>query len=84
MNHTFGKDIPRFDVHLFFDEIGVLLDRDQYSDAISLVDMYQVYARQHQVSCTNITFISAIKRFYSIARSGLLMMNFAKIVPKLS
>jgi len=42
--------MPHYDIHLFFDEIGVSLDDDQYRDAISLVDMYHVYLRQHQVS----------------------------------
>lgn len=41
---------PHYDIHLFFDEIGVSLDDNQYRDAISLVDMYHVYLRQHQVS----------------------------------
>ena len=44
------KDTPRFDVQLFFEAIGVILDNDQYRDAISLVDMFHVYARQHQVT----------------------------------
>jgi vacuolar protein sorting-associated protein 13A/C len=50
MNHKSDKDTPRFDVQLLFDEIGVVLDDSQYRDAISLVDMYHVYVRQHQVS----------------------------------
>lgn len=50
INHTLDKDVPRFDVQLLFDEIGVLLDDNQYRDAISLVDMYHFYMRQHQVS----------------------------------
>ena len=49
MNNKSTKDIPRFDVSLLFDEIGVLLDDNQYRDAISLVDMYHFYIRQHQV-----------------------------------
>ena len=50
MNHKLDKETPRFDVQLSFDEIGVLLDDNQYRDAISLVDMYHFYTRQHQVS----------------------------------
>jgi vacuolar protein sorting-associated protein 13A/C len=48
------KEMPHFDVQLLFDEIGVALDDNQYRDTISLVDMYHVYVRQHQVSysCT--------------------------------
>ena len=51
MNHKSDKDTPRFDVQLLFDQIGVALDDNQYRDAISLVDMYHVYMRQHQVCC---------------------------------
>lgn len=49
MNNKSNKDTPRFDVELLFNEIGVLLDDNQYRDAISLVDMYHFYTRQHQV-----------------------------------
>ncbi|EKM61051.1 uncharacterized protein PHACADRAFT_156217 [Phanerochaete carnosa HHB-10118-sp] len=48
INNKSTKDIPRFDVQLLFNEIGVLLDDNQYRDAISLVDMYHFYTRQHQ------------------------------------
>lgn len=49
VNHRIDKHTPRFDVQLLFDEIGVALDRDQYRDVLSLLDMYHVYLRQHQV-----------------------------------
>lgn len=55
MHNNLSKDIPKFDIELLFDEIGVLLDDNQYRDAISLVDMYHFYTRQHQV-CTRILF----------------------------
>ncbi|KAG2072635.1 DUF1162-domain-containing protein [Suillus decipiens] len=48
MNHKLDKNTPHFDVQLLFDQIGVALDDNQYRDAISLVDMYHVYIRQHQ------------------------------------
>ncbi|KAK7694663.1 hypothetical protein QCA50_001851 [Cerrena zonata] len=48
MNNQVDKEIPRFDVQLLFDQIGVLLDDNQYRDVISLVDMYHFYIRQHQ------------------------------------
>jgi vacuolar protein sorting-associated protein 13A/C len=50
MNHRLDHDTPRFDVQLLFDELGIALDADQYRDVISLIDMYHVYVRQHQVS----------------------------------
>lgn len=49
MNHKLDKDTPRFDVQLLFDELGVLLDDNQYRDVISLIDMYHFYIRQYQV-----------------------------------
>lgn len=49
VNHKMDKDTPQFDIHLFFEEIGVILDDHQYRDAISLVDMYHVYLRKRQV-----------------------------------
>jgi len=49
MHSNLSKDVPKFDIELLFDEIGVLLDDNQYRDAISLVDMYHFYTRQHQV-----------------------------------
>ncbi|KDQ63547.1 hypothetical protein JAAARDRAFT_29565 [Jaapia argillacea MUCL 33604] len=48
MNSKIDKDIPQFDVQLLFDEIGVILDDNQYRDAISLAEMFHFYARQHQ------------------------------------
>lgn len=50
MHKKLDNETPRFDVQLFFDEIGVLLDDNQYRDAISLVDMYHIYMRNRQVN----------------------------------
>ncbi|KAF9229286.1 vacuolar protein sorting-associated protein 13 [Gyrodon lividus] len=48
VNHKLDSKTPHSDVHLLLDEIGVALDDNQYRDAISLVDMYHFYIRQHQ------------------------------------
>lgn len=53
MNNILDNETPRFDVQLLFDEIGVILDDNQYRDAISLFDMYHFYMRQHQVRFVN-------------------------------
>ncbi|KAG6336571.1 hypothetical protein ID866_2509 [Astraeus odoratus] len=45
---SFSARKPHYDIHLLFDEIGVALDDNQYRDAISLVDMYNVYLRRRQ------------------------------------
>lgn len=39
---------PKFDVQVVFDEIGVVLDRAQYRDALSIVDVFHFYRRTHQ------------------------------------
>ncbi|PPQ80804.1 hypothetical protein CVT25_001929 [Psilocybe cyanescens] len=48
VNHKIDSQTPRFDIQLLFEEIGVVLDDNQYRDAISLVDMYHVYLRKRQ------------------------------------
>lgn len=49
MNPKFDNQTPKNDVKLLFDEIGFVIDNDQYRDAISMVDMYHFYLRQQQV-----------------------------------
>jgi vacuolar protein sorting-associated protein 13A/C len=49
VNHTIDKDTPQYDLQLFFSEIAVALDHEQYQDAILLGEMFHVLARQHQV-----------------------------------
>ncbi|KAH9486936.1 Vacuolar protein sorting-associated protein 13 [Psilocybe cubensis] len=48
VNHKIDPQTPRFDIQLLFEEIGVILDDNQYRDAISLADMYHVYLRKRQ------------------------------------
>ncbi|KAG6842210.1 hypothetical protein C0991_000180 [Blastosporella zonata] len=48
VNHKVDEKNPRFDIQLFFEEIGITLDDNQYRDIISLLDMYHVYVRQRQ------------------------------------
>ena len=61
MHNNLTKDVPRFDLELLFDEIGVLLDENQYRDAISLVDMYHFYTRQHQVGVWFLLLFIAVR-----------------------
>lgn len=49
MNPKFDSQTPKNDMQLLFDEIGFVIDDDQYRDAISMVDMYHFYLRQQQV-----------------------------------
>jgi vacuolar protein sorting-associated protein 13A/C len=38
---------PKIDIQAFFDEIGVVLDRAQYRDVLSLLDVFHFYSRTH-------------------------------------
>lgn len=41
-------DKPKTSAELLFKEIGFVMDDDQYRDALSMVDLFQFYKRQHQ------------------------------------
>jgi len=43
-----SKESPKVDAQVFFDEIGVVVDRDQYRDALSTFDVFHFYRRTHQ------------------------------------
>ncbi|CAE6434049.1 unnamed protein product, partial [Rhizoctonia solani] len=48
MNTKYDSTTAKNDVQLLFDEIGFVVDDNQYRDAISMVDMYHFYLRQQQ------------------------------------
>ncbi|GAB1518861.1 Vacuolar protein sorting-associated protein 13 [Rhizoctonia solani] len=48
MNTKFDNQTAKNDVQILFDEIGFVVDDNQYRDAISMVDMYHFYLRQQQ------------------------------------
>ena len=48
LNHPMSQETPKVDAQVIFDEIGVALDRDQYRDALSLVDVVHFFRRTHQ------------------------------------
>lgn len=83
MNHKIDAHTPRFDVQLLFDEIGVALDRDQYRDLLSLLDMYHVYLRQHQVRPQSDFTRSSYGMHYSIADTGQGMKTSVSMLLKL-
>lgn len=43
-----SSETPKVDAQVIFDEIGVVFDRDQYRDALSVVDVFHFYRRTHQ------------------------------------
>lgn len=43
-----SNDTPKFDAQVIFDEIGVVIDRDQYRDVLSVIDVFHFYRRTHQ------------------------------------
>lgn len=50
IHRTMTSDTPKYDLQVFFDEIGVVLDRAQYRDTLSLIDVFHFYHRTHQYS----------------------------------
>ena len=48
LNHQMSQEKPKVDAQVIFDEIGVVVDRDQYRDALSMVDVIHFYRRTHQ------------------------------------
>ena len=43
-----SSETPKVDAQVIFEEIGVVVDRDQYRDALSMVDVFHFYRRTHQ------------------------------------
>ena len=48
VNKSMTSESPKVDAQVIFDEIGVVFDRDQYRDALSMVDVFHFYRRTHQ------------------------------------
>jgi vacuolar protein sorting-associated protein 13A/C len=42
-----SNEIPKVDGQIIFDEIGLVLDQDQYRDTLSVVDVFHFYRRTH-------------------------------------
>jgi hypothetical protein len=50
MKKKYSKEIAKTEAQVFFDEIGFVLDDDQYRDALSMLDLFHFYTRTHMVS----------------------------------
>ena len=48
MNKRGTQDIPKMKANLLFDEIGFVLDEDQYRDALMMIDLFHFYIRHQQ------------------------------------
>jgi len=48
MNTTAKLDKPKFKAGLLFDEIGLVLDDDQYRDALMMVDLFHYFMRHQE------------------------------------
>jgi vacuolar protein sorting-associated protein 13A/C len=48
LNKSMSSSTPKIDAQVMFDEIGVVVDRDQYRNTLSVVDVFQFYHRTHQ------------------------------------
>jgi vacuolar protein sorting-associated protein 13A/C len=49
MKKKLSKEVAKTDAQVFFDEIGFVLDDDQYRDALSMLDLFHFYTRTHMV-----------------------------------
>ncbi|KDE03795.1 hypothetical protein MVLG_05736 [Microbotryum lychnidis-dioicae p1A1 Lamole] len=47
-HHKVDAQTPKTDAELFFQELGFVLDADQYRDALSMVDLFHFYIRQRE------------------------------------
>ena len=43
-----SRESPIVDAQIIFEEIGVVFDRDQYRDVLSMVDVFHFYRRTHR------------------------------------
>ncbi|GAA5827080.1 hypothetical protein JCM11251_002234 [Rhodosporidiobolus azoricus] len=48
LNKKVDAHTPKTDAELFFQELGFVLDADQYRDALSMVDLFHFYIRQRE------------------------------------
>lgn len=48
MNKTGKPDKPKLKAQMIFDEIGFILDEDQYRDVLMMVDLFHFYIRHQQ------------------------------------
>lgn len=50
MKKKYSTEVAKTEAQVFFDEIGFVLDNDQYRDALSMLDLFHFYTRTHMVS----------------------------------
>lgn len=50
ISKQYGGSTPKFDVNMLFEELGFILDEEQYQDAILTVDLFHTYLKRQQVS----------------------------------
>nr|ODO02780.1 vacuolar protein sorting-associated protein vps13 [Cryptococcus depauperatus CBS 7855] len=48
INKHMSNETPKYDAQVIFDEIGIVIDRDQYRDVLSVVDVFHFHRRTHQ------------------------------------
>lgn len=48
MNKTANYDKPKIKAQMLFDEIGFILDEDQYRDLLMMIDLFHFYIRHQQ------------------------------------
>lgn len=50
ISKQYGGPKPKFDVNLLFQELGFVLDEEQYQDAILTMDLFHASLKRQQVN----------------------------------
>ena len=50
LNKRYGGDVPKAGVTLNFDELGFVVDDEQYKNVLLMMGLFHAFMRQHEVS----------------------------------
>ena len=60
LNKRYGGDVPKAGVSLDFEELGFVVDDEQYNNVLLMMGLFHSFMRQHEVS------LQSISRFFVI------------------
>lgn len=49
LNKRYGGDVPKTGVALNFDELGFVVDDEQYKNVLMMISLFHSFMRQHEV-----------------------------------
>ena len=58
LNKQYGGPTPKFDVNMLFEELGFVLNEEQYGDTILTVDQFHAALKRQQVDNLNMYIYS--------------------------